>query len=85
MTDKMKVYTKIMQKLKKMMPQTPQNQMATIAMMVAGIVLGRKAQLSNISLEVPHPAKPASLEKRRLMFSTSDRVKYEAWTFQSQI
>jgi hypothetical protein len=43
MTDKMKVYTKIMQKLKKMMPQTPQNQMVTIAMMVAGIVLGRKA------------------------------------------
>jgi hypothetical protein len=68
MTNKLKVYTKIMQKLKKMMPQTPQNQMVTIAMMVAGIVSGRKAQLSAISLEVPHPAKPASLEKRMQRF-----------------
>ena len=42
MTDKMKVYTKIMKKLKKMMPQTPQNQMVTTAMMIAGIVLGLK-------------------------------------------
>lgn len=68
MTDKMKVYTKIMQTLKKMMPHIPQNQMVTVAMMVAGIVLGRKAQLSAISLEVPHPAKPASLEKRMQRF-----------------
>jgi hypothetical protein len=74
MTDKMKVYTKIMQKLKKMMPQTPQNHMVTTAMMVAGIVLGRKAQLSAISLEVPHPAKPASLEKRMHRFVKNQRV-----------
>lgn len=73
MTDKMKVYTKIMQKLKKMMPQTPQHQMVSISMMVAGIVLGRKAQLSAISLEVPHPAKPASLEKRMHRFVKNER------------
>lgn len=73
MTDKMKVHTKIMQKLKKMMPQTPQNQMVTVAMMVAGIVLGRKVQLSSISLEVPHPAKPASLEKRMQRFVKNKR------------
>jgi hypothetical protein len=36
MTNKMKVYTKIMEKFKKMMPQTPQNQMVTTTMMVAG-------------------------------------------------
>jgi hypothetical protein len=77
MTDKMKVYTKIMQKLKKMMPQTPQNQMVTTAMMVAGIVLGRKAQLSAISLEVPHPAKPASLEKRMQRFVKNERFAVE--------
>jgi len=77
MTDKMKVYTKIMQKLKKMMPQTPQNQMVTVAMMVAGIVLGRKAQLSNISLEVPHPAKPASLEKRMHRFVKNKQFEVE--------
>lgn len=68
MTNKMKVYTNTMQTLKKMMPQTPQNQIVTISMMVTGIVLGRKAQLSAISLEVPHPAKPASLEKRMQRF-----------------
>ena len=77
MTNKMKVYTKIMQKLKKMMPQTPQNQMVTTAMMIAGIVLGRKAQLSAISLEVPHPAKPASLEKRMHRFIKNERFEVE--------
>jgi hypothetical protein len=73
MTDKMKVYTKVMQKLKKMMPTVPQNQMITIAMMVTGIVLGRKAQLSVMSLEIPHPAKPASLEKRFQRFVKNER------------
>ena len=73
MTDKMKVYTKVMQKLKKMMPTVPQNQVITIAMMVTGIVLGRKAQLSVMSLEIPHPAKPASLEKRFQRFVKNER------------
>lgn len=73
MTDKMRVYTKVMQKLKKMMPTMPQNQIVTIAMMVTGIVLGRKAQLSVISLEIPHPAKPASLEKRFHRFVKNER------------
>jgi len=77
MTDRMKVYTKIIRKLKKMMPQTPQNQIVTVAMMVAGIVFGRKAQLSNISLEVPHPAKPASLEKRMQRFVKNKRFEVE--------
>lgn len=78
MTNQMKVYTKIMQKLKKMMPQTPQNQMVTTAMLVAGIVLGRKAQLSAISLEIPHTAKPASLEKRMHRFVKNERFEVEA-------
>lgn len=73
MTDKMKVYTKVMQKLKKMMPTTPQNQLVTLAMMVSGIVLSRKAQLSVMSLEIPHPAKPASLEKRFHRFVKNER------------
>jgi hypothetical protein len=74
MTDKMRVYTKVKQTLKKMMPSTPQNQMVTIAMMVTGIVLGRKAQLSVMSLEVPQPAKPASLEKRFHRFVKNEQV-----------
>lgn len=73
MTDKKKVYSKVMKKLKKMMPTTPQNQVVTIAMMVTGIVLGRKAQLSVMSLEIPHPAKPASLEKRFQRFVKNER------------
>ena len=77
MTNNMKVYTKVMQKLKKMMPQTPQNQLVTTAMMVAGIVLGRKAQLSAISFEVPLPAKPASLEKQMQRFVKNERFEVE--------
>jgi hypothetical protein len=77
MTEKRKVYTKIMQKLKKMMPQAPQNQMVTVAMMVAGIVLGGKAQLSAMSLEIPHPAKPASLEKRMHRLVKNERFEVE--------
>lgn len=73
MIDKMKVYTKVMQKLKKMMPTVPQNQVITIAMMVTGIVLGRKAQIGVMSLEIPHPAKPASLEKRFHRFVKNER------------
>lgn len=73
MTDKMKVYTKVMQKLKKMMPTIPQNQMVTLAMMVSGIVMSRKAQLSVMSLEIPHAAKPASLEKRFHRFVKNER------------
>lgn len=35
-----------------------------MAMMISGIVLSGKAQLSAMSLEVLHPVKPKSLEKR---------------------
>lgn len=77
MTDKKRVYTKVRQTLKKMMPTIPQNQMVTTAMMVTGIVLGRKAQLSAMSLEVPHPVKPASLEKRFQRFVKNERIERE--------
>ena len=64
-------------KAQKMMPQAPQNQMVTVAMMVAGIVLGGKAQLSAMSLEIPHPAKPASLEKRMHRLVKNERFEVE--------
>lgn len=64
MTDKMKVYKKVLKMLKKVMPTAKQNQVVVLAMMVAGIVLGKKAQLSEMSLHIPHSAKPDSIAKR---------------------
>ena len=73
-TDKMKVYSKVSNKLKQMMPQGSQNQVVVLAMMVAGIVMGRKAQLSTMGLNVPHQAKPASLTKRFQRFVKNKHV-----------
>ena len=64
MTDRMRVYTKVLKTLKQLMPQTTQSHVVTLAMMVSGIVLGKKAQLSVMSEEVPAEAKDKSIEKR---------------------
>jgi hypothetical protein len=64
MTDSQRVYTKVLQVLKKLMPKHKQGHVVTLAMMISGIVQSGKAQLSAMSLEVPHPAKPKGLEKR---------------------
>jgi hypothetical protein len=77
MTDKMKVYTKVTKMLKKLMPTASQNHVIVLAMMVAGIVTGRKAQLSEMSLHVPHQAKPESLAKRFGRFVKNKRVEVE--------
>ena len=56
------------------MPSTEQNQVIVLAMMVAGIVTGGKAQLSEISLHVPEQALPDSLAKRFQRFVKNERV-----------
>ena len=79
MTDKMKVYAKVTRSLKKMLPTVPQNQVVVLAMLVAGIVSGRNAQLSEIGLHVPSTtAKPDSLAKRFQRFVKNERVIKEA-------
>ncbi len=77
MTDKMKVYTKVLKMMKQMLPTSSENQVIVLAMLVAGIVTGRKAQLSEISLHIPHSSKPESLTKRFHRFVKNKHVNPE--------
>lgn len=64
MTDRYRVYTKVKKLLKQMMKMDHQGQVVTLAMMISGIVLSRKAQLSAMSSEIPTEAKEKSIEMR---------------------
>jgi hypothetical protein len=64
MTDRQKVYTKVVKTLKEMMEMSHQGHLVTLAMLITGIVMGRNAQLSQISAEVPTEAKDKSIEMR---------------------
>ncbi len=74
MTDKMRVYTKVLQTLKKQMPTTRQCFVVTMAMMISGIVTGKKAQLSVMSAQIPSRAKPKSNERRMRRFVSNERI-----------
>lgn len=74
MTDSMRVYTKVQQTLKDLMPTATQGHVVTLAMMVTGIVLGKKAQLSVMSEEVPADAKDKSIEKRMQRWVRNPRI-----------
>ena len=73
----MKVYTKILKTLKKDLRMFHQGYVVTLAMMIAGIVMGKKAQLSVMSAEIPHSAKDKSIEKRMRRFVKHDKVDVE--------
>ena len=64
MTDRYKVYTKILKKLKQMMEMSHQGHVVTLAMMITGIIMGQKAQLSQMGAEVPVETKEKSIEMR---------------------
>ena len=64
MTDRDKVYTKVKKTIKQMLKLDHQGQVVTLAMMISGIVLSRKAQLSAMSSEVPSKTKDQSIEMR---------------------
>jgi len=64
MTDRYRVYTKVKKMLKQMMKLEHQGQVITLAMMISGIVMSRKAQLSVMSSEIPSDAKEKSIEMR---------------------
>jgi rhodanese-related sulfurtransferase len=64
MTDRYRVYTKVKKTLKTMMKLDHQGQVVTLAMMIAGIVLSRKAQLSVMSSEIPTATQEKSVEMR---------------------
>ena len=64
MTDRYRVYTKVLKTLKQMLKLDHQGQVVTLAMMIAGIVLSRKAQLSVMSSEIPTTTQEQSVEMR---------------------
>ena len=64
MTDRYKVYTKVLKTLKQMVKMHHAGHVVTLAMMIAGIVMSKKAQLSEMSNEVPVKAKDKSIEMR---------------------
>ena len=76
MSDRMKVYSKVYGTLKKMM-NTNLNHILILAMMITGILMGKKAQLSEMSLYVPTKAKPSSIAKRFQRFVKNDAFKVE--------
>ncbi len=77
MTDHMKVYTKVLKTLKRDLRMFHQGYIVTLAMMIAGIVLGKKAQLSAMSAEIPYSAKDRSIEKRMSRFVQHEKVDVE--------
>ena len=64
MTDRHKVYTKVLKMLKQMLELSHQGHVVTLAMMITGIVMSHNAQLSVMSSEVPVSAKEKSIEMR---------------------
>jgi len=64
MTDRYRVYTKVKKTLKQMLKLDHQGQVVTLAMMIAGIVLSHKAQLSVMSSEIPTETQEQSIEMR---------------------
>ena len=64
MTDRMKVYTQVLKTLKGQLRMFHQGYLVTLAMMITGIVMSRKAQLSVMSAEIPGDAKNQSIEMR---------------------
>lgn len=64
MTDRYKVYTKVLKTIKQFVTDQHPGHTITLAMMIAGIVMSKKAQLSEMSSEIPTAAKDKSTEMR---------------------
>lgn len=79
MSDKAKVYFKVYRTLKQMMSNSELNHILILSMMITGILMGKKAQLSEMSLHVPHPAKADSIAKRFQRFVKNDRVHVQSY------
>lgn len=64
MTDRYKVYTKVLKVLKEMVSLSHPGHVLTLAMLIAGLVISRKAQLSAVSAVTAAQAKDKSTEMR---------------------
>jgi hypothetical protein len=79
MSNQMRVYTEVLKALKRWMPTQAQGHVVTLAMMITGIVVGKKAQLAPMSTQVPYPAKDKSIEKRMRRWVKNGRVEIEVY------
>ena len=77
MTDRYKVYTKVLKTLKSILKMHRQGHVTTLAMMIAGIVMSRKAQLAVMSSEIPTTAKEKSTEMRFRRWVKHDKIEVE--------
>jgi len=79
MSDNGRVYRKTLSQLKKLMPSQPQGHVVTLAMMITGIVCGKKAQLGPMSNEVPYGNQAQSVERRLRRWVRTPRVSGETY------
>lgn len=77
MTDRYKVYTKVMKTLKQMVKLHHPGHVVTLAMMITGIVMSKKAQLSEMSSEIPGKATDKSREMRLRRWVKHERLEAE--------
>lgn len=78
MTDRYRVYTIVRKTLKSMIQNQHPGHVLTLAMMITGIVLGKKAQLSEMAGEIPVPAKDKSIEMRMRRWVKHPELEAEA-------
>lgn len=64
MNDRRKVYTKVLATLKKQMKHAKQKDITVLALMITGLVIGKKANLNHMASEAPVQAKERSTEQR---------------------
>ena len=79
MSNQRRVYTKVLKTLKQLMPTQKQGHVITLAMMITGVVIGKKAQLSAMSTEVPYAIKDKSIEKRMRRWVKNEQIEIEAY------
>lgn len=79
MSDKSKVYFKIFRALNQMMSHIDSKHIIVLTMMITGILLSKKAQLSEMSYHIPQSAKPESIVKRFHRFVKNERVDVQTY------
>ena len=77
MIDRHRVYTKVLQTLKRQLKMYRRGHVVTLAMMITGIVMSHKAQLAVMSGEVPTDAKEKSTEMRMRRWVKHEKIDVE--------
>ena len=77
MTDRQRVYRKVLKTLKEQLRMFHQGHVVTLAMMITGIVMSGKAQLSKMSTEIPTAAQDQSIEMRMRRWVKHPRIDVE--------